>query len=206
MKTPDLDYFRSIWYATDQVCLWWVILPDGRLHIRAELVSVKSLISTFAREIRLKTAALKMPSVRYTVGLTEQLIGSSSKGDDGETRLDTFRLSGLSVRESSHDPVQGWSRVSELFGLRSDGRPWLTIDPSCTQLQRAITNAVSDPANPESVLDFASTPPLHALRIGAMSRPAPRPFKKPDLPKNAVGHLLRELQNANRSPGRLVWR
>lgn len=203
--TDTRVWFRSLHYSTTSVCLWWVILENGQLHIKAELVVTKTLISTLTTAIRRRTKDLKIPSVRYTVALAEQMIGTTQKGDDGDTVADTFRANGLIIRETSHDPIQGWTRVSELFGMRPDGRPWLTIDPSCEALQRALTNAVSDPADPQTIIESPTDQPLRALRVGAMSRPAPRPLAPMPLPPNAVGHLLEECRRGS-DDSRVAWR
>lgn len=203
MKKDERVWFRSLHYGGKHTCLWWVIQENGQLHVRAELVKPKCLISTLAQEIRRKTRELEIPSIHYTVALRVQMIGTTTKEDDGETVADTFRSNGLVIRETSHDPIQGWTRIAELLGQRPDGRPWLTIDPSCEALQRALTNAVSDPTDTESILDPAE--PLRALRVGAMSRPAPRPLQPLPMPKNAVGHLLEEARGGGRSKNLLAW-
>lgn len=204
--TPDhLIWFRSLHYGATSVCLWWVILESGQLHVKAELVTEKYLISTLAHAIRHQTRVLRAPHIRYTVALAEQLVGKTQKGDDGETVADTFRANGLIVRPTSHDPIQGWTRVSELFGLRPDGRPWVTIDPRCEALQRAVTNAISDPADPQNVVESPTDQALRALRVGAMSRPAPRPLQPIPMPKNAVGHLL-DACRAGADKSSLAWR
>lgn len=199
----DVAWFRSLHYGVNHVCLWWMIYPDGRLHIAGELVKAKVLISVLSQEIKAKTKDLGIKSVRYTAALKEQMSG---KNKDGETRLDTFRANGISLREYELDPVQAWTRVAELFGVKRDGKPWLTIDPSCEHLRRAITNAVSDPTDPELVLESPNDQPLSALCIGAMSRPSPRPFSMPPLPPNAVGHLLEDCRRAGLSSRTLAWR
>lgn len=205
MRAPDTDWFRSLHYGGTHVCLWWAVSPNGTLYIADELVHSKGLISDLCLALTKKTKALKIEQIRYTVADEETMLGKNKPGDEGETRADTFRHNGIRLRTTTHDPVQGWTRVRELFGLRPDKRPWLTIDPKCVVLIRALTNAVSDPQDEESVLESVTDQPLRALRIGAMSRPAPKPFKAPPLPKNAVGHLLEECRRGPITSG-LAWR
>lgn len=206
LRSPDVQWFRSLHYGGSHVCLWWAILPDGTLHIPRELVKGKCLISELSLAIRQITRSMgiaerpdahndRQSFIRYTVALSEQMIGKTKDDDDGETRADTFRNNGIVIREQSHDEAQGWTRVAELLGARPDGRPLLSIDPSCVQLVRALTNAVSDPNDEEVLLESANDQPLRALRVGAMSRPAPKPFQRPPLPKNAVGHLVEEIRS-----------
>lgn len=203
--TPDLIWFRSLHYGGTHVCLWWAVFPNGTLHIASELVRSKGVISALCMAIRQETRRLKIPAVCYTVADTVTMSGIQKPDMEGETRADTFRHNGITIRESTHDPIQGWTRIRELLGVRPDGRPWLTIDPHCTHLIRALTTAVSDPHDEELVQESATDQPLRALRIGAMSRPAPKPFQKPPLPKNAVGHLVQELRNSGQTSS-LAWR
>ena len=214
LLSPDVIWFRSLWYGGSHVCLWWAVLPSGTIHIASELVKGKCLISELSREIRQRTRLLgvceseeheSLPWIRYTAAWKPAMEGKSASGSDGETRLDTFRNNGIVIRESSHDEAQGWTRVSELLGALPDGRPMLTIDPKCVQLVRALTNAVSDPNDPELLMESANDQPLRALRIGAMSRPAPRPFAPPPIPVKAVGHDLEALRNTSEDTGPLEW-
>ncbi len=205
LDSPDVVWFRSLHYGPVTHVLWWAILPDGRLHVRSELQQMKPLLSTLAQSIRVHTSDLKLKAIRYTAVDRATVSGHADKKSDGETRIDTLRGYGLSVRELSHDPVQGWTRIGELLGLRRDGRPWLSIHPSCELLIRALQNAVSDPSDLEAVQASQHDPPLIALRIGAMSRPAPKPFAMPALPKNAVGHLLEEARKGTSRSG-LAWK
>mgnify|MGYP001600836701 FL=1 len=216
LRLPDVQWFRSLHYGGNHVCLWWAILPDGGLHIPRELVKGKCLIADLAKEIRTITRDLGLTEqqdahnhrqcfIRYTVADDKAMTGKSPKGADGETRADTFRNNGIVIRESTHDEAQGWTRVAELLGTRPDGRPMLTIAPECVQLIRALTNAVSDPNDEELLLESANDQPLRALRIGAMSRPSPKPLDPLPLKTHAIGHLVNELRSGS-SGNSLEWK
>lgn len=201
-------WFRSLYYRQKYAALWWAILPDGALHIRSELIKPRCLISEISIEMQTRTRHLGIAQLEYTVADKTNMSGTArAKDTDGETRADTFRLCGIPLRESTHDPAQGWTRVEELLGSRADGAPYLTIDPSCTHTIRALTNAITDPKDVDLVIDSANDQPLHALRIGAMSRPAPRPLEPPKLKPNAVGHLLEACRNGadERPKSAIAW-
>lgn len=202
---PDTWWFRALHYSGPHVVLWIAVLPDGALHVRHELQRERGLISSLCADIRSETKRLNV-TARYTVAFKPQILGKTKKTDDGETRTDTFRKNGVPIREVTHDPIQGWTRICELLALRPNGSPYLSIDPRCAFLIRALTNAVSDPTNTEDVLPSAHEQALIALRVGVMSRPSPSPFVTPPLPKNAVGHLLNDCRNQGRSHGKLAWR
>lgn len=205
----DVQWFRSMDYGflDPNVTLWWAILPDGALHIKAEQRRQFSTIATLAKDIRTQSRELGIRQVRYTVA-DKFSMGERTNQEDGfhgETRAETFRAYGVPVTTTNQSREIGWSRVREFFALRPDGRPWLTLDPSCRYLIRAITAAVADKARHEDIAEFKDDHPLDALRLGVMTRPSPRKFTAPPLPKSAVGHLLREVQ-AGQPKSPLAWR
>ncbi len=201
---PDTWWFRALHYSGPHVVLWIAVFPDGALHVHRERQMERGTIGAVCAAIRQNTTHLDI-TARYTAAFKPQLLGTTKPSDDGDTRADTFRKHGVPSRELTHDPRQGWTRIGELLALRPTGTPALTIDPGCTYLIRALTNAVRDPANTEDILSSPQEQALIALRVGVMSRPAPTPFRKPPLPKEAVGHLLNDLlRDATKS--RVAWR
>lgn len=192
-----VKWFRSLYYGVTHCCLWWRVNPDGTMAIIGELLQERGLIADLCVGIRQKTGALRVPSIDYTVADDAALTGK--KHQDGETREQTFRNHGILLRLNSHDPIQGWTRISELLGSRPDGRPYLTIAPECVALIRNLTNAVSDPNDEESVMESDTDQPLKALRIGAMSRPMPTPLSQAPLSPRAVGHLVNEIRHPKKS-------
>lgn len=217
----DASYFRSLHYGfadpTATICLWWAVFPDQRVRILSEGRWQQSTIQKLSEEIKQQTRDLryrvlsskdvqdgKQIEIRYTVA-DEPNIGKDD--GDGEARAETFRTHGIPLTILAPDPVQGWTRVRELLGLRPDKQPWLTIDPSCTFLIRALASAVQDKSDPEDVLPFGNDQPLKALRIGAMSRPAPKWTDTPPLPKGAIGHLVNDLRSGDVATGGLaIWK
>lgn len=202
----DVQWFRSMDYGfvDPNVTLWWALLPDGAMHIKALQRRQRNTIERLCRDIRTQTRELGIKSIRYTVA-DKYSMGERTSDDSDETRADTFRRYGVPVTTTNQNRETGWTRVHDFFGLRPDGRPWLTIDPSCTYLIGALSAAVADKTKHEDIEPFKADHPLDALRIGAMTRAAPKPFDKLPLPKNAVGHLLEEVR---RGPTRssLAWR
>ncbi len=193
--TDDLAYFRSLHYGYDDpdatICLWWIVWPDGRLHVRAERREQGKTIDQLATAIRRMTERLKLDPARYTAASQESI---GKERGDGETTAETFQKNKIPLRVLNPDPLQGWTRVRELFGLRPDGQPWLTIHPSCVYLIKALTSAVQDKTDLRDVAAFPNDQPLRALRVGAMSRPAPKWPERPPLPLNAVGRLVDDLR------------
>lgn len=202
-------WFRSLHYGhTDpnaNAVLWWCVLPDGRVHIAREQWRQGKTIAVLATDMHKQTRDLRIepPQLRYTVA-DEKSIGAES--GDGEGRAATFRANGIPIRVLTIDPAQGWTRVRELFGQRPDGRPWLTIDPSCVRLVRAMSTAMGADADAEVLAPSKHTPLLNALRTGAMSRPAPAVTVVPPLPPKAIGHLVNEIRSGGAKKSSLAWR
>jgi hypothetical protein len=201
------EWFRSYDYGFVHrgVMLWWRILGDGRLHIEREFVHRYMSIADICLHVRRITRELDITRVRYTVADKYSMAGRHSD-ESGETRAELFGRHGVLVTPANHDRVQGFTRVRELLALRPDHRPWLTMDPSCAYLIKAISAAISDKTNPEDVAEFEEDHPLSALRYGAMSRAAPRLRGRRDPKPHTAGALLRDVQTALDRPGRLTFR
>ena len=206
MKPDERAWFRSIFYGFSDpsctVCLWWSMALDTRLHVRSELRVQDFTIEQIAKAMKDRTRHLGLDTIKYTAA-DEANIGKED--GDGETRAETFRKNGIPLLVLKPDPIQGWTRVRELLGVRPDGEPWLTIDPSCEYLIRALTSAMQDKSDTEDIMPFGNDQPLRALRIGAMSRPAPKWTETPPLPKNAVGHLVNDLRNQAQTRSGFGW-
>ena len=206
--TPEPWYFRSLHYGYSPpnatVVLWWRVAHDATLHIQHEWRAQQLTIADLAAAMRKETLDLGIEKVRHTAAHDENI---GTEGKDGESRAETFAKHKVPLRILTIDPVQGWTRVRELLGTRPDGRPWLTIHPTCQHLIRAIGSAVQDPSDAETIQDFGNIHPLNALRIGAMSRPAPNPQQQPEMPKTAVGYLVNQLRAAAGATSQsLRWR
>ncbi|MGH7177796.1 MAG: hypothetical protein ACREJC_10480, partial [Tepidisphaeraceae bacterium] len=203
---PDVQWFRSMDYGfmDPNVTYWWAILPDGGLHIKAEQRRQYMTISQLARDIKIQDRALGIQRVRYHVA-DKYSMGEQADDESPETRADVFRRHGIPVTTTNQSRETGWTRIREFLGLRPDGRPWLTIDPNCRYLLRSLAAAMSDKNRHEDIAPFKDDHPLDAIRIGAMTRTAPRGFVAPPLPKNAIGHLLREVQTGP-TRSALAWR
>lgn len=198
LGTPkgDVRWFRSYdyGYVHKGVCLWWAVLPDGRIYIRHEYVHRFLPILDIATQIRQQTIALRIPRVSYTVG-DKFSLGMRNKDDAGETRRDIFEQMGIPMDGTSHDREQGWTRCRELLALRPDGQPWVVLHPSCRQLIRELAAAVSDDRHPEDIDEHCDQDALAAFRYGAMSRPSPLAPRRSGLSKRAAGYDLRVLQS-----------
>lgn len=196
----DLRWFRSYDYGfmDPGVCLWWAILPDSRLYVRAEYKHQHLNIDKICHGIRKLTADLRIPKIAYTAA-DKYSVGARQNDDSGITRADVFRSFGVPLTGVSQDRGLGWTQLRELLGMRPDGLPWLLVHPSCRYLIRTLSSAVSSKTDPEDI-EQKDDHALDAGRMGAMSRPSVTRFTVPPLPPKAVGHMLHDVRNGTPRP------
>ncbi len=154
-----------------------MVAPTRHLHIMSELCFEQLDEFELATQMKQRNRELHLgppftARIRYTVG-TPAIVSTTAKkiGFRGETIGDRLAHYGVLVIPADDDLLNGWKRVQSLWRLDPEGQPWLTIDPSCTQLARAIPAGLRDDRHTDEVR--SPHPALTALRYGAMSRPAP---------------------------------
>jgi hypothetical protein len=174
IEIPDgCRWFRSMdWgYHAPGCVFWWVVLPDGHLHIASELKfrqedvqSVKGKILARDRELGLRghVALYGDPAMQAKTGQTT-IHGAS-----------IAEQLGCGYLPADHDRFNGWTRCHQLLRMDSQGEPWLTVDPGCRYLIRSIPAAKSDKTDLDDVDTTLDDHALDAWRYGAMSRSAPR--------------------------------
>lgn len=189
-----VKWFRSYDYGFVHYgcCLWWAILPDGRLYIRAELKHSHLDIERICKEMHRITSELDISRISYTVG-DKYSMGMRANDTTGISRGRMFGSYGIPMTSTSHEREIGWTRIRELLRLRSDSLPWLVIHPSCRYLIRSFSAATSEKHNPEDIAPIDDHA-LSAARYGAMSHHAPKEGRVPELPPHAMGHALQRLQ------------
>lgn len=171
-----LQWFRSQdWgYHDPALCLWWVVLDDGHLHITREAKwTGLTPIEAYRAHVQPGDEALGLPRPRTSIQTHASPDAFPRKGQTGETVPETARRIGWPWRPANNRRESGWMRVHALLRTAPDGTPWLTIDPSCKYLIRSLQTAVHDKNDVNDVSQHDDHA-LEALRYGAMSRPAPK--------------------------------
>jgi hypothetical protein len=190
--------FRSLawgYHEPGGCVLWWIVEPTRHLHILSELDYEQLDEQELATQICTRDRALRLgpPFVArcaYTVG-TPAIVSTKAKkpGFRGETIGDRLAHYGVIVIPADDDLLNGWKRCQSLLRTDAHGDPWLTIDPSCEPLIRAIPSGLRDDKEPDDLL--APSPALTALRYGAMSRPAPDTITDiPTYPFGSAGYYI----------------
>jgi hypothetical protein len=150
---------------------------------------------------------LRRGTIAYVAG--DPSMWSKTGHGRGEAIAETLIRFGVPMLRGDNDRKNGWQRCHELFRKAPDGRPWVTIDVSCSYGIRSIPAQQSDRHDPDDVDTGGDDHWVDAFRYGAMSRFAANVGtvgKKPYGP-NSAGALrdqaLRE-QRRHRRYGRVA--
>jgi hypothetical protein len=172
-------WFRSLdWGRNQPGCvLWWAILPDHRLYVRAEWKFQGMSEPEVAAGIRKVDKALGIEKVSYTAAdpSIRNQTGATHKDGTflGQSIRDTLAHYGVPTVLADNDRFNGWARCQALLRDAPDGAPWGLVHPECRYLIRSIAAARSDKADPDDVDTHSDDHGLDAWRYGAMSRPSP---------------------------------
>lgn len=157
--------------------LFWACLPDGHYHIGAEYKFQYTPAETVADEIKKRVKALGLKRGLRYIACDPSMKARTGHGR-GESILETLQRKGLNMRPSDNDRLNGWMRVHELLQRDVEGKPWLTVEPTCKYLVRSIPAQQSDRLNPDDLDTHGDDHAVDALRYGAMSRPSPTRLAK----------------------------
>lgn len=194
--TRGAKWMLSLHWGFNQegAVLLWAILPDRHLHIRAQLALEQVNEDTAADAIRVLCAQAPIASAPFTVANPEIFLKPNDDALVGQSIAETLSYYRVPVAAGDADELNGWKRIHALLRPSPDGSPWLTVHPSCEGLIAALQNALSDKddadlMHPESV----GLSMLHALRLGAMARPAPE-FARTSVvyPPGTPGYVLQQ--------------
>lgn len=187
-------HYRSIAWGYHQpggCVLWWAVQPTQHLHIVSELDFEQLDESELATQMKARERSLNITKTSYTVGSPAIVRTLKQKGLQGEWVGDRLMHYGVCVIPADDDTLNGWKRCQSILRPSPDGTPWLTIDPSCVTLVRAIQSGLRADRDPNDVRD--AHPSLVAFRYGAMSRPSPDTYKPPVVyPVGTPGYVMQQ--------------
>lgn len=206
VSARDLEAFGSCdWgWNSPGVHLWWLCLPDGRLHIVREYKFQGQTAEQVGKQIHDTTKQLGLEKLRYIA--CDPAMWQKTGAGRGESIAETLMRLKLPVRKSDNDRFLGWMRVHELLRTHPDCEgPWLTVDPGCRYLIRTLPAMVQDKNDPDDLDSSKDDHAVDALRYGAMSRPRPTVFvEKKELVPNSLPWLRQQHERAQRGSGVLA--
>lgn len=171
----DCEWFASMdWGYNQPYCvLWWACLPDGHLHIARELKGQQTDPIDVAAEMKRITAGLiGKGRLRYVAA--DPSMWNKTGQDHGKALVETFRTAGLPMRRADNQRGKnGWQNCHDLLRTAPDGRPWLTVDPSCRYFLRTIPIQEQSPTDADDVDTHGDDHAADGFRYGANSRPSP---------------------------------
>jgi len=193
-------WFRALDWGFHDPCVigWFVVLPDGHYHCVAELKLKEHLIVDVVAEVKAMDRTLGLPTpVSATRTYADPAVRQRG-GQTGESILETFGKAGMPLIPSVNERKNGWMRVQALLKDAPDGVPYLTFAEECKYLRRQFAGAMSDPKNPDDILE-GDDHGLDMTRYFAMSRPMPRsPEAAPKPAPNSIGAMMDEALAASR--------
>lgn len=175
-------------------------LADGRVQCRYEMAFHDLSPEAAAVLVRGQLKEWGIHALSYVAANPELW---PKDGEIGESIAETFSRSGLPMMRGSKDRINRWSRVRSWLDVRtwkrSDGSefqsPSLVIHPDCSRLIRTLPTLIADSSNPDDVEETPDEYPAAGVSYYAMSRPLPFSMAEPELPPEAVGHLVNELRH-----------
>ena len=168
--TKGQHAWMTIDYGWNKGCVLWVlVLPDHRLHVISEDVHQHTLVKDVVRRCKKRESEL---GIRVQTRPADPALWGK-RGHTGESEADTFARYGLALRKSDNDRIPGWVRLRHYLACDDQGRPYLTMSPSCRYLIESFQAAVTDPTNPNDLDTHGDDHGLDALRYLVMARPSP---------------------------------
>lgn len=168
--------FRGMdWGYNDPCCvLWFAVAPDRRIYVYDEYYQAQKNVNEVAALVRRQTGAQK---ISYTVGSPDMwqhrgMQNLTRRGISGESIAESLAISGVPVMPADNSRMVGWQRVREFLADAPDGKPWLQVFSTCTNLIKYMPMMQYDEHDKEDARDGNDHAP-EALRYGLMSRPSP---------------------------------
>lgn len=182
-------------YANRGFCGLVQMQPDGRALLRHELGFREHTPERFAMDLLQFMAAQKIPELSMIL-LQEACF--PAKNQRGETVSQTLSRCGLPISRGDDNTAAGWMRLRSWLTpivMRGVEAPSLIIHASCTRTIRALPTVVSDPKQPDEIIESPNAFPAHALRRFCMARPVPHPDAPVELPPDAIGHDVQAIRD-----------
>lgn len=156
-------------YNAPGVILWWAELDDGHWHVASELKHQQQTAEAVAALWHQRNRDLGR-HVKPIAVVGDPSMWARTGHGRGESIAETLIRHRLPMVKGDNDRKNGWQRCHELLRLAPDGRPWVTIDESCTYGLRSFPVLQSDEHDPDDVNTDGDDHWGDAFRYGAMSR------------------------------------
>ena len=169
----DWRRYRALDYGFDRLaCLWIAVSPERRIYVYREICESELTVSVAAEKIRENTNE----DIYATLAPVD--LWSRSQ-ESGMARADIFYDHGVRFTKSSNNRLDGWAALRELLRIAPDGKPYLQIFNTCTELIRCLPALVHDQRRPGDAdtepHDVTHAPDALRYFAVAWTRPNPPP-------------------------------
>ena len=150
------------------VVLWWVHVGESHWHIFREWKFQQTTVDDVAKGWHARNRTWRIGKVSYVAG--DPSMWAKTGHSRGESIAETLIRLGVPMLKSDNDRKNGWQRCQELLRMAPDGRPWVTVDASCTYGRRSLPAQKSSPVDADDLDTTGDDHWVDAFRYGAMSR------------------------------------
>lgn len=154
-------------------------LADGHYHRAREYKFQGQTADQVATAVKGILKELKVSKLRYIAA--DPAMWAKTGAGKGESIAETLLRRGLPMRRGDHDRFNGAIRVHEFLRDDGEGRPFLTVAPTCRYWWRTMPALVQDAKDPDDVDTTKDDHAYDETRYWAMSRPSPTRQKAMDL-------------------------
>lgn len=172
---PSWYLFRCIDYGTARpfVCLWLAAdlstiatLGKPRIYVYRE-ISKPGIFPASNQALMIQDHS-NDEKYKFTVGDPAMW----NKTPSGDSVADDYRKGGVHMIPGNHDRINGWNKVHE--GLRDapDGKPFVQVFETCTQLIKNLPSLVHDQHDVEDLDSDGPDDESDAFRYGLMAAPS----------------------------------
>lgn len=175
IKPIPLDLSWRRWTATDYglarpfVTLWLCQDPATyRVYVYREISRPGVLASDQAKLIRAAEVVDEKRRERVQFRVADPAMWIR-QADSGKAIAVTYAENGVKLNQASNERLSGWERVHEMLRDAEDGKPYLQVFETCTQLVKNLPALVYDQHQVEDVDTDGPDDEADALRYGLMA-------------------------------------
>lgn len=160
-------------FAAPLSCHWWAMNPDSRrIYVYRELYQPGLTDPQQARKLNDLTAPGEVIAFTWA---DPSMWNKKTDTEIARSSYDVYLDNGVLLTKAVNDRQQGISKIRSALANLADGLPAMQIFDSCTALIRTFMSLVSDPKNPEDILDGQEDHAFDDCRYGLSNWTPPAP-------------------------------
>lgn len=180
-------------WANPTAWLWIVVFTDGSAHVFAEHYAGQMTIAEHSAVVKSREEAWHI--AEDDIQRCGDPAMKQHNAVNGMSFIQTYAMHGINIGVEGipHDVAVGVEKLQQYLQIRSNGKPLLTISPSCPNLIRELkklrwatyeSSKLAYSKNKQEVVHKKDDHAFDALRYWATLMPDPRPDSDESLPRN----------------------